>query len=106
MLDEAIAEAKERAQERCVACQVDATVDKDLAGTVRHLRMHPSQHTCDGDLAAVCDVAVEAARQAICDFQDAIDSGEAWTAGCTFVAQQKRLKRHFGLPEDSKEGEG
>jgi len=63
MLDDAIAAVKARARGRCRACQVDARADKDLAGTVRHLRMHETQHTCHGDLAAVRDCMLAAARQ-------------------------------------------
>lgn len=61
-LEEAIAAAEERARVRCAGCQVDAAVDAKLAGTVRHLRMHETQHTCHGDLAAVKDVALAAVQ--------------------------------------------
>ena len=56
MMDEAIAQAKERAEARCTGCQMDKRLN------FGKLQLPPRQrypdHTCHGDLAAVRDVAL------------------------------------------------
>jgi len=56
MLDEAIAKVKEIAVQRCCACSAER-----LAAALKvEIPDQSDCHTCHGDLAAVCDVALAA----------------------------------------------
>ena len=87
MLDEAIAKAKERAKANCRACQ--------LAGT---RVMGVGDHTCDGDLAAVRDVALALIDEAI------QENMTLHMVRQRRVRLEAEINRQFGLPEGSEGG--
>ena len=83
-LEEAVAAAKARARGNCRACQTEEQSNREG----RYIEFRP-KHTCHGDLAAVKDAMLAAAREAR-------DTGLPHT--------EAEIERQFGLPEGSEGG--
>jgi len=104
-MDEAIAQAKERAEARCAGCQMDKRLN------FGKLQLPPRQrypdHTCHGDLAAVRDVALAAFNAgAVAAFPEPLERRHACVESDIAVrVGKKKAEIERLLPEGSEGGQ-
>ena len=97
-LAEAVAAAKDHAQLRCCACR-----EAIWAAAAQDSPQDVGPHTCHGDLAVVCDVALAAGKEVRRRFACA-SSGVDLTWGFDVLnVVEAKIKRQFGLPEGSED---